>query len=447
MAVDPERDVRGECHDGLLAIAGRLTDAELLSRVARLAQRERGATVELIGHLAELDARKLHLVEGYGSLFAYCTGALRLAEHAAYNRIEAARLSRRFPAVLRLLSDGSLNLSTLRLLAPHLQPDNFELLVAEAKGRGKRDVERIVARLAPRPDVAPSVRRLPAGVAIGGLACAAAPSSSSSPSPSASLSASLSASPSLLPSPSTSHSASPLVSLSPSASPLPSASASTPPSPSVSTEPALWTSGAAPDVSMAPAPPPGARPGEWNLDDGAAATRAGGVAGDWRDRARVAALAPERYRVQFTIGSATHDKLRRTQDLLRREVPDGDVGVIFDRALALLIEDIARSRRSRHRNRGRGRAPGRATFRPASSGRSGRGTGATAPSSRPTEGDAASGHSWSFITGSRTPWGVRRRSAISRCGVARTTCTRRTVTSGRTRPGASSSAERLGCER
>ena len=113
--VDLRLDAREECHDGLPAIAGRLTDAALLSRVALLAERERGATVELIGHLAELDARKLHLAEGYGSLFAYCTGALRLAEHAAYNRIEAARLSRRFPGVLRLLSDGSLNGSTSTL--------------------------------------------------------------------------------------------------------------------------------------------------------------------------------------------------------------------------------------------------------------------------------------------------------------------------------------------
>jgi hypothetical protein len=65
-------------------------------------------TVELVAHLAELDARRLYLGEGYGSLFAYCTGALRLAEHAAYNRIETARLARRFPVVLNGLADGRL---------------------------------------------------------------------------------------------------------------------------------------------------------------------------------------------------------------------------------------------------------------------------------------------------------------------------------------------------
>ena len=58
----------------------------------------------------------------------------------------------------------------------------------------------------------------------------------------------------------------------------------------------------------------------------------------------VTALAPERYRVQFTVGEATHEKLRRVQDLLRREIPDGDPAAIFDRALTLLLEDVARKK-------------------------------------------------------------------------------------------------------
>ena len=152
--------------NSLLAVAARLSDADLLHRVVVLAGREREATVELVAHLAELDARRLYLGEGFGSLFSYCTGALRLAEHAAYNRIEAARASRRFPAILDLLADGSLNLSTVRLLAPHMRPDNFESLVSMAKGKSKRDVEALVARLAPRPDVAASVRKLPAPVRV-----------------------------------------------------------------------------------------------------------------------------------------------------------------------------------------------------------------------------------------------------------------------------------------
>ena len=58
----------------------------------------------------------------------------------------------------------------------------------------------------------------------------------------------------------------------------------------------------------------------------------------------VRATAPERYRVQFTIGQDTHEKLRRVQALLRREIPDGDPGAIFDRALTLLLEKVEKTK-------------------------------------------------------------------------------------------------------
>jgi hypothetical protein len=58
----------------------------------------------------------------------------------------------------------------------------------------------------------------------------------------------------------------------------------------------------------------------------------------------VQATAPERYRVQFTIGQETHEKLRRLQALLRREIPDGDPAAIFDRALTLLLETVEKKK-------------------------------------------------------------------------------------------------------
>ena len=54
--------------------------------------------------------------------------------------------------------------------------------------------------------------------------------------------------------------------------------------------------------------------------------------------------APERYRVQFTVGKDTHDKLRRLQALLRREIPNGDPGAIFDRAVTLLLEKVEKAK-------------------------------------------------------------------------------------------------------
>ncbi len=54
----------------------------------------------------------------------------------------------------------------------------------------------------------------------------------------------------------------------------------------------------------------------------------------------VTALSPERYRVQFTVGPETEGQLRRLQDLLRGEIPDGDPGEIFARGLSLLLREV-----------------------------------------------------------------------------------------------------------
>lgn len=94
-------------HSDLLITAARLSDGDLLTRLDILAGRERRGTVELIAHLAELDRRRLYREGGYGSLFGYCREALRLSEHATFNRIEAARASRAFPAILDLLAEGA----------------------------------------------------------------------------------------------------------------------------------------------------------------------------------------------------------------------------------------------------------------------------------------------------------------------------------------------------
>ena len=145
-----------------LTTNARLSDAELLNEVKRLTARERATTARLIAALAELDARRLYLGEGCSSLFTYCTLVLHFSEHAAYLRIEAARAARKWPRVLDLLADGTLHLTALSLLAPHLTPENLESTLAAAGHKSKREVEGIVAALHPQPAVPPSVRKLPA---------------------------------------------------------------------------------------------------------------------------------------------------------------------------------------------------------------------------------------------------------------------------------------------
>lgn len=238
------------------------TDSELIAEVARLAAKERRATADLIRSLMEFDARRLHLGEGYPSLFAYCTQVLHYAEHAALNRIEVARAARRFPSLLDLVAEGALHITGARLLVPHLTSANCEEVLASARHKSKREIEEIVAGLRPLPAVAPIVRKLPSG-------------------------------------------------------PAPVA----PPPTSLARQDAVPVAAAPASVAVVMTPP----------------LRASTAPA-------VAPLAPERYKVQFTITGETRERLRRVQDLLRHAVPDGDPAVIFDRALTLLLEDLERTR-------------------------------------------------------------------------------------------------------
>jgi hypothetical protein len=151
-------------HEDILIAASRLSDQALLARMKALSGQSREVTVELIAHLLEVARRGIHRAEGPGKLFGYLTGVLRFSEAAAWNRIQAARAVRRFPMILDLLADGLVNLTTIRLLVPHLTKENHRSLLAEAIGKSKNDIKKMVARLNPRPDVPATVRKLPTPV-------------------------------------------------------------------------------------------------------------------------------------------------------------------------------------------------------------------------------------------------------------------------------------------
>jgi hypothetical protein len=61
-------------------------------------------------------------------------------------------------------------------------------------------------------------------------------------------------------------------------------------------------------------------------------------------RPLVQPLAPGRYKVQFIASAATVAKLRQAQDLLRHQIPDGDLAQVIDRALTALLQQVARRR-------------------------------------------------------------------------------------------------------
>jgi hypothetical protein len=138
-----------------------LSDRELLDATKRVAGAEQRTTVELIALLAEVETRRLYLGLGFSSLYPYCRQVLHLSEHEAYLRMESARAVCRFPMILDGLRDGSLTLTSVAMLKPHLTPENHTEVLKAACHKSKRDVEVQMAALAPRADSRPVVRRLP----------------------------------------------------------------------------------------------------------------------------------------------------------------------------------------------------------------------------------------------------------------------------------------------
>jgi hypothetical protein len=266
-----------------------LSDGDLTAEVARLACSARRTTADLIAHLAEFEARRLHLAAGFESLFLYCTQVLRLSEHEAYNRIEAARLARRYPQILELLANGAVTLTTVRLLSPHLTDENHEHLLTAASGLRKNDVEKLIARYFPKPDVAFMIRKVPvprsdtvfrspggARAAGNGIREVAS-----------------------------------------------SGEISARPGSGVGWDPRSVedTSG---DSLLVLAPIPALVPP--------------------RRREVVRPLAEDRYEIRFTASAATCEKLEAAKDLLRHAVPGGETGEIIERALTSLLEELARKK-------------------------------------------------------------------------------------------------------
>src|SRR6478609_1925368 len=130
-----------------------LSDTELLAGTRRLVGRSNQLLAELLVHLGEVEARGIHRIRACSSLYAYCIYELRFSEDEAFRRVAAARLLRRFPALLDALASGELHLTGLLMLGPHLTEANLVEVLARAKHRTKRELARLVRILDPLPAV------------------------------------------------------------------------------------------------------------------------------------------------------------------------------------------------------------------------------------------------------------------------------------------------------
>jgi len=266
-----------------------LNDKALLLQFADLVRRDHEGNADLLRHIDVIERRKLWAKQGHSSLFKFLVNRHHMSEATAFKRIGAARTARRFPVLFAMVARGEIHLSGIHRLKTHLTRDNHEQVLALAKHKTIREIEELVARLAPQPDVPTTLRALPNRTTPVPTPAAPLPAAPGfmTPSPGAAAPAAGPAAPRL---------------------PVPAA-----PAPAAAPAAPMLT---APAVETAPAPPPPRRDPD------------------------PAPLSPGRYRLQLTISQSTHDKLKQLRDLLAHEIPNGDPGAVIERALDVLLAKV-----------------------------------------------------------------------------------------------------------
>lgn len=124
------------------------------------ARGDRDTRTEVIAHLAEVEQRRLYLAQACSSMYTFCIERLGYSENEAHTRLQVARLCSRFPEAMAALESGAIHLTGLALLCPKVTEESVRELLAEATGKTRREIEALLARRFPRPDVPPSITPL-----------------------------------------------------------------------------------------------------------------------------------------------------------------------------------------------------------------------------------------------------------------------------------------------
>jgi len=263
-----------------------LNDNALLSQFADLVRRDHEGNADLLRHIDVIDRRKLWAKQGHSSLFKFLVTRHHMSEATAFKRIGATRTARRFPVLFAMVARGEIHLSGIHRLKAHLTRDNHEQMLALAKHKTIREIEELVARLAPQPDVPTTLRALPNRTTTVPTPAASAP-----------------AAPGFIrPAPAAPAPAAPMLAVP--GAPAPAAAAAAP----------MLAASAAVEAARAPLPP--------------------------RRDPDPAPLSPGRYRLQVTISQGTHDKLKQLRDLLAHKIPNGDPAAIIEHALDVLLAKV-----------------------------------------------------------------------------------------------------------
>src|SRR5688572_27307987 len=129
------------------------TNERIIQDLARARCNERGNVATILRLIAEVERRRLFAVQGYSSLYGYCTEELGYSEDEAYRRIGVARAGLRFPLIIAMIERGELHLTGAARCAAHLTEENHRELLAAAAYKTKREIEEMLAEHNPVPDL------------------------------------------------------------------------------------------------------------------------------------------------------------------------------------------------------------------------------------------------------------------------------------------------------
>jgi 5-methylcytosine-specific restriction endonuclease McrA len=274
-----------------------LSHSQLLHRFGDLVCRDRRCTAEMLAVIAEVDQRKLWATHACPSMFAFCVEHFHMSEAVTAKRIWAARTARRFPVIFKMVAGGELHLGAIHRLAKHLTDDNHRELLNRAKHKGSREIDRLVAEIAPKPDVPSRVRALPRR---------------GEPSIPSALTVAMERDPRVF-----------------------------------GEKKDAATSGRAAGTFNAQATdfaPPAVAPTRTAAPMSAARIASPEACRDRINNNPVVALSPRRYKVEITIDRDTHDKLRMLEDLLSYQYGNTDPAVIVSQALDLLLTETLKKK-------------------------------------------------------------------------------------------------------
>ena len=98
-----------------------LSSKDLIARLQKLVQTERKITHLILECINEIEIRKLHLEQGYSSMYDFLTLKMGYSQAAAQRRLESARLIRQLPTEIKIeinqkIESGELKLSQLSMV-------------------------------------------------------------------------------------------------------------------------------------------------------------------------------------------------------------------------------------------------------------------------------------------------------------------------------------------